>query len=181
MIDYEIGFAVNRFDGKCRVCKSALFFNAGHSLLASGINPCSYEYVLEIISNLEKIISGEMLEFEWGGGERTWFVSSKESTMALDNFGWSNSIELQTSTMIKILESKKNLSENWVKGDILLLLGKAFDLICQDFNRFIEDKDGCLYKFKEEDTNLVVKLILLEEDLTIKQETYLEQVCITNL
>ena len=86
MLKYEAGFSVLKFDGKSRNCSKGLYFEDVKSLLSAGMNPCDYAYTSEVINKLKRLLSEEICEFEWGGGERTWFLSEPELTLVTDNF-----------------------------------------------------------------------------------------------
>ena len=175
MIEYEIGFAVNKFDGISRTCRSGLFFKDTKLLWASGINPCSYDYTLAILEQLENVTLGKILEFEWGGGERTWFISKKEVTLATDNFAWVEAQELPTSEVVHMLQERKQLIEMWPKEAVFALLSTSFERIKNDPNSFWENEQGLLYRYKVIDCGIVVKLVLQQEDFELATSEYLNQ------
>lgn len=175
MIEFEAGLSVNRFDGKSRICRSGLFFKDTRLLWASGINPCSYDYTLAILEQLENVTLGKILEFEWGGGERTWFISKKETTLATDNFAWVEAQELPTSEVVHMLQVRKQLIEMWPKEAVIALLSTSFERIKNDPNTFLENEEGLLYRYRASDSGMVVKLVLQQEDFELATNEYLSQ------
>ncbi len=175
MLEYEVGFSVNRFDGKNRGCGSGLYFKDTKSLWASGINPCSYNYTLAILEQLENVILGKILEFEWGGGERTWFISKKEVTLATDNFAWVEAQELPTLEVVHMLQARKQLIEMWPREAVFALVGTSFEMIKNDTNSFLENEEGLLYSYGASDSGIVVKLVLQKEDFELATSEYLNQ------
>lgn len=175
MLEYEIGFAVNKFDGMSRTCRSGLFFKDTKSLWASGINPCSYDYTLTVLEQLENVTLGKILDFEWGGGERTWFISKKEVTLATDNFAWVEAQELPTSEVVHMLQVRKQLIEMWPKEAVFALLSTSFERIKNDPNSFLENEQGLLYSYRAIDSGMVVKLVLQREDFELTTNEYLSQ------
>jgi len=174
---FEQGFFITNNKGSYRRIAPGLYFNDMKSLLSYGMNPCDYEYTLEVISNLEKLRSGELLEYEWGGGERTWFISEQELTTAKDNFEKLKNIELPTVSVLEMMRIRRNLMEKWSKEDILELVSTSFRKIKNDKCRYVEDKEGCRYKVVGgEDDDLIVRLILLEEDFGLDDKQYLNQI-----
>ena len=131
MLRYEVGFSVLKFDGKSRTCKNAIFFDDFNSLIAWGINPCDYEYLSDIISKINKLISKEIHEYEWGGGERTWFLSKSDTTTVIDNFAWQDNIVVPTSEILEIILGRKQIMDKWKEDDVRDILSISFDKIKQ--------------------------------------------------
>lgn len=180
MAKFEVGIGVQRFDGKSRVCGNGIYFDEAISLWAAGINPCSYEYTLEILSSLERVLSGEIIEYEWGGGERTWLVSTKELTIATDNFAWQKEDVKTTVEIIEMLEKRKYLMEKLTKENIFQLLKISFEVIKKEPLSFRNNKNNYLYTYFDMLSKLKVSMILLETDLKIETQDFLDQIVFNN-
>ncbi|MCB0541199.1 MAG: hypothetical protein KDE33_27070 [Bacteroidetes bacterium] len=175
MLKYEAGFSVLKFDGKSRNCSKGLYFEDVKSLLSAGMNPCDYAYTSEVINKLKRLLSEEICEFEWGGGERTWFLSEPELTLVTDNFGWHENVEVPTSQILELMELRKHLMDNWSKDEVTSLIRDSFEKIIKDKSKYIDDEEASRYKIFHSESGFIVLMVLLEEDFEVTPIEYCRQ------
>lgn len=175
MLKYETGFSVHKFDGKSRRSGKGLYFEELHYLIPTGINPCGYTHTSEIIVELEKLISGETSEYEWGGGERTWFISERNITLATDNFAKYGNIELPTVEILELMKVRKQLMEDWSRDDVSSLVKHSFEKVKDNRLKYIDNEKDFLFKVCDDETGLIVLMVLLEDDFNITSEAFCSQ------
>ena len=178
LINVEPGFFITKFDGKNRNLYPIHFDreNQFDSLLTSGTNPCDYLYTTEIINQLKKLIDADLFEYEWGGGERTWFFSEPELTIATDNFGRNGDVKIPTPSILDIMEMHKRLMDEWPKQDILNLVGQAFEMVKSSRSYFIEDEESSRYRVHDGESGLIILLVLLEQDFSMAHQEFCDQI-----
>jgi hypothetical protein len=175
MNEYDKGYSILKFDGSSRAVSPLLLVGDDSYLLSVGINPCDYTYTHEVIDNLEKLVAGEIHEYEWGGGERTWFVSGAESTKAIDNFERYEDIELLTKLILEMMIARKEMMEQLTENEILNLIKQSFEEIKIDPKSYLYEPEACLYKINDDRTGLFVLMVLLEEDFKLTADMYCEE------
>lgn len=175
MLQYKAGFSVLKFDGTSRSCGKGLYFEEVKSLIASGINPCDYSYTSEVICELRRLLSEEIYEYEWGGGERTCFISDPELTMVTDNFSWQENFDLPTSDILELMHVRKRLMDDWSKDEITNLIKDSFEKVREDKSKYIDDGDGIRYKVLDAESGLIVLMILLGDDFILTPQEYCDQ------
>lgn len=170
------GFFITRLDGGKRTITPVLHSNYSKSLIISGINSCDYNYSVEVKNEIEKLFLNKSDEFEWGGGERTLFFSGASSTIIVDNFNWTETIEISTERLYTLFLSRLDLMNNWSKDSILDLIKNLFKKVVHSKQDFVEKEQDFLYSIKNEENDITIKFILMDEDFDITDEEFLNQI-----
>lgn len=175
MLNSGIGFSVLKLNGNSRRVSQGVYFCGLNSLIGGGINPCDYLYTSYVLENLEKLLVGQICEYEWGGGERTWFISEPKNTTVIDNFSWQENIEISTLEILSLMKVRQQLMEDWSRKDITNLIKYSFDKVKKNKSNYLEDKEACRYKVYDEDSALWVMMVLVEADFDLSAEEFCNQ------
>jgi hypothetical protein len=169
---YIKGFSVLKFDGISRIVQPYVRTIPEIDLISAGINPCDYNYLIEVIEELRDLIGKKSGESIWGGGERTLFYSYPNISTVTDNFGWSDEFQIPTSLLLELILAKKELAESFNFNSIKEIITNAFIQIKQNPTNYLADNYHSLYTITNYDLEVDISLILLKEDFEITESVF---------
>jgi len=136
---------------------------------SSYLRNCNQSYTDEIIQHLEKILSGDLNEYEWGQ-ERIYITSNKYNSQIEDMIHDECLGTYSTSVLLEVMRKWKLFLQKW--NDINYMNEKlkiAFqDIILSPMTYHVSEN---FYKIQT-DTNVSFNLILSDSDLLLTPEEY---------
>jgi len=159
--------------------KRKVLFSLGDDLIPNSgyLKDCNLYTTKDIISNLEKIIRGELREYEWGGGQGRIYITSYQKMSNLEDMIYDENLgEIPTKKLLALMKKWRDFLYDWTEKD------KLEEVIRRAFLEIKKNKESTLlvdgvprYEVKASDGKTIINLVIEEEAFKLSPEKYIKE------